>query len=315
MVEGDHRIMNTVNSLMKMAVDTFLNRPEQAYKKGGKVVMSNKQVVNVKVNVGDQKKKAPKPRKARKLKPLGDTIMLRAGNVPAPKRPGLHVRFLSPGSAFGGGLPGPLNSASYASAPPVAQPLGRLDFISSGGDGLHSRGRDKRNDFQPPANPSGIRADVSPSMRAVSSSGAVETPDAGLALSRSLRNSYDALSPEYQRIYDNMEFQGEVPRIGGANLQPSSRIAKNQPSSGWAEMSRYKAQEYVPPPASLAEASSSKSAMASVSQPGRERMTSPQRRSQAERENYPEEQLYGPPKGKRQPPVDSQSLRRGGSVF
>jgi hypothetical protein len=279
--------------------------------------MSQKQTVNVKVNVGDlPKKKAPKPRKARQPKPTGDTVLLMKGEAPSRKKPGLHVRFLSPGSVFGGGLPAPLNSASYGSAPPVAQPLGRMDFIGSG-EGIHNRGRDRRDDIPINVNPSGIRADVSPSIRAVSSSGAVASPDTGLAIARSLQQSYDALSPEYQRIYDKMQFQGEVPRIGGANLQPSSRIAENQPSSGWAEMSRYKPQEYVPPPASLAGVSSKSASVASISQPGRERplVTTLSRRPQAERERYDEEALYGPPKQKRQPPLNPVSLRRGGSVF
>jgi hypothetical protein len=305
-------------------------------KKGGKVVMSNKQIVNVKVNVGDlQKKKAPKPRKARKAKPVGDTILLREGNVPARKRPGLHVRFQSPGSAFGGGLPAPLNSASYASAPPVAQPLGRMDFVGSG-EGIHNRGRDRRDDIPINVNPSGIRADVSPSMRAVSNSGAVASPDTGLELSR-LRDSYHALSPEYQRIYDKMQFQGEVPRLNDPNLQPSMRASASRPTAGQLassssssyregdggseELLRYKSDEYVPPPMSLAGASavpSSASAMRSISQPGRERpftTTLSVRRPQVERENYPTQALYGPPKGKREAPVDYQQLRRGGSVF
>lgn len=291
-------------------------------KKGGKVEMSNKQIVNVKVNVGDlQKKKDSKPRKARKPKPVpvGDTVLLRSGKPPVSKKPGLHVRFLSQGSAFGGGLPSALNSASYASAPPVAMPLGRMDFIGSG-EGIHNRGRDRRDDIPINVNPSGIRADVSPSVRAVSSGGAVVSPDTGLELSRSLRDSYDALSPEYQKIYNNLSFQGEVPRIGGANLQPSVRASASSSSSS-EELLRYKPQQYVPPPASLAGESavpSSASAMASISQPGRERpliTTLSVRRSQAEREKYPMEQLYGPPKQKREPPVDPQSLRRGGSVF
>ena len=294
-------------------------------KKGGKVEMSNKQIVNVKVNVGDVlKKKAPKPRKARKPKPTGDTVLLREGNVPARKRPGLHVRFLSPGSAFGGGLPAPLNSASYASAPPVAQPLGRMDFIGSG-EGIHNRGRDRRDDIPINVNPSSIRADVKPSMRAVSSSSAVASPDTGLELSR-LRSSYDGLSPEYQRIYNNLAFQGEVPRLNEPNLQPSMRASASSSSSS-EELLRYKPTEYIPPPMSLAGASSasampsSASAMnssASRNQPGRERpftTTLSVRRPQAERENYPPEHLYGQPKSKREAPAEYYQLRRGGSVF
>ena len=277
--------------------------------------MSNKQIVNVKVNVGDVlKKKASKPRKARKQKPAGDTVVLREGNVPARKRPGLHVRFLSPGSAFGGGLPVPLNSASYASAPPVAQPLGRMDFINSGGSADYyyfNRGRDRRDDIPIEANPSNIRADVSPSVRAVPNSNAVESPDMGLALSRAFNIGVENLALEKA---SSSSFEGEQPRIGGANLRPSVRAEPSQPASGSAELLRYKPQqEYVPPPASLAEVSSSS---ASANQPGRDRMTSPiRRRPKEETQYYSEESLYGPPKQKREAPVNPQSLRRGGSVF
>ena len=190
MVEGDHRIMNTVNSLMKTAVDTFLNRPEQAYKKGGKVKKAKAKRAtmsqNVKVNVK-----------------IGDSVLLRKGNAPKRSNPGVAKRFLSPGSAFGGGLPGPLSSGSYASAPQVAQPLGRLDFISSGGDGLHSRGRDKRNDFQPPANPSGIHADVSPSIRYQPSS------------------NPNAIKHAPTPIESSLPFEGKQPRLNLPDMSPS----------------------------------------------------------------------------------------------
>ena len=190
MVEGDHRIMNTVNSLMKTAVDTFLNRPEQAYKKGGKVKKAKAKRAtmsqNVKVNVK-----------------IGDSVLLRKGNAPKRSNPGVAKRFLSPGNAFGGGLPGPLSSGSYASAPQVAQPLGRLDFISSGGDGLHSRGRDKRNDFQPPANPSGIHADVSPSIRIQPSS------------------NPNAIQHAPTPIESSLPFEGKMPRLNLPDMSPS----------------------------------------------------------------------------------------------
>jgi len=292
---------------MGMMIDEMV-----ALKKGGKAKK-------------DKKPRMPKnPSTSQKVNvnvKIGDTILLRKGNAPRRSNPGVAKRFLSQGSAFGGGLPRPLQSVAYGSAPPVAQPLGRMDFLGSG-EGLHNRGRDRRDDIPINVNPAGIRADITPSMRAVSSSSAVATPDTGLSIARSLQKNYDALSPEYQRIYDKMQFQGEVPRLNDPNLQPSSRIAENQPSSGWAEMSRYKPQEYVPPPASLAGVSSKSASVASISQPGRERpgrerplITTLSRRPQAERERYDEEALYGPPKQKRQPPVNPQSLRRGGSVF
>jgi hypothetical protein len=275
-------------------------------KKGGKVkgkksktlAMSQKVSQNVKVNVK-----------------IGDSVLLRKGNAPRRSNPGVAKRFSSQGSAFGGGLPAPLQGMSYASAPQVTMPLSRMDFIGAS-DSHYNLNRNKRDDIQVPVNPSGIRADITPSMRAVQNTNAVATPDTGLATARALQKSYDALDSGSRRIYDMMQFEGEVPRIGGANLQPSSRVTASEPSSGWAEMSRYKPQEYVPPPASLAGASASSSS-ASRNQPGRDRpfVTTLSRKPQAERENYTPQQLYGPPQRKREPPVDPQSLRRGGSVF
>ena len=273
-------------------------------KKGGKAKkpksekMSQKVSQNVKVNVK-----------------IGDSVLLRKGNAPRRSNPGVAKRFSSQGSAFGGGLPAPLQGMSYASAPPVVMPLSRMDFIGAS-DSYYNLNRNKRDDIQVPVNPSGIRADVTPSMRAVQNTNAVATPDTGLATARALQKSYDALDSGSQRIYDMMQFEGEVPRIGGANLQPSSRATPNQPSSGWAEMSRYKPQEYVPPPASLAGASASSSS-ASQNQPGRNRpfVTTLSRKPASETQYHSQELLYGPPKQKRDPPEDYQQLRRGGSVF
>jgi hypothetical protein len=288
--------------------------PTNEYKKGGKVKKGKKDSgVSHSVLCDRCSRRA-----------LNATVLLRKGNAPRRRsNPGVAKRLLSQGSAFGGGLPGPLNASSYGSAPQVAQPLGRMDFINSGESSYYyNRRRDHRDDFQPQANPSGIRADVSPSMRAVSNSGAVASPDTGLELSR-LRDSYNALSPEYQRIYDKMQFQGEVPRLNDPNLQPSMRASASSSSSS-EELLRYKPTEYIPPPASLAGASavpSSASAMnssASRNQPGRERpftTTLSVRRPQAERENYSSESLYGPPKSKREAPAEYYHLRRGGSVF
>lgn len=196
-----------------------------ALKKGGKVkkakAKAKQATMSQKVNVNVK---------------IGDSVLLRKGNAPRRSNPGVAKRFLSPGSAFGGGLPGVLSSGSYASAPQVAQPLGRLDFIGSGGDGLHNRGRDRRDDIPINVNPSGIRADVSQSIRAVSSSSAVETPDAGLSASRS-----SAGVRAMREAFANMpltNFQGEVSRVGGANLAPSSRAVASDPSTGYTNMNK-----------------------------------------------------------------------------
>jgi hypothetical protein len=189
-------------------------------KKGGKVKKAKKAKApamsqSVKVNVK-----------------IGDSVLLRKGNAPRRSNPGVAKRFLTQGSAFGGGLPAPLSSLTYASAPQVATPLSRMDFIGAS-DALFNLNRNKRDDIQVPANPSGIRADVTPSMRAVSSSSAVETPDTGLSIARALQKGYDALSASSQKIYDKFAFQGEVPRIGGANLTPSGRAVASQPTTGF----------------------------------------------------------------------------------
>ena len=200
-------------------------------------MMSNEMIA---LKKGGKAKKDKKPRKPKNVDSsqkvnvnvkIGDTVLLRKGDAPRRSNPGVAKRFLSPGSAFGGGLPRPLQSMAYGSAPPVSQPLGRMDFIGSG-EGIHNRGRDRRDDIPINVNPSGIRADVSPSIR-VAQGKAVASPDTGLELSRSLRDSYEALSPEYQRIYDKMQFQGEVPRIGGANVAPSGRAVLSQPTTGF----------------------------------------------------------------------------------
>jgi hypothetical protein len=244
---------------------------------------------------------------------IGDSVLLRKGNAPRRSNPGVAKRFSSQGSAFGGGLPAPLKSVSFASAPQVVMPLSRMDFIGAS-DSHYNLNRNRRDDIPIEVNPSGIRADITPSIRAVQNTNAVATPDTGLATARALQKSYDALDSGSRRIYDMMQFEGEVPRIGGANLQPSSRATPSQPASGWEEMSRYKPQQYIPPPMSLAGASSSS---ASISQPGRDRpfVTTLSRKPASETQYHSSELLYGPPKQKRQPPENPQSLRRGGSVF
>lgn len=185
---------------MNKVMDVFLNdklpswvhKDQRAYKKGGKVKKAKKAKAsamsqNVKVNVK-----------------VGDSVLLRRGNAPRRSNPGVAKRFLSPGSAFGGGLPGPLSSGSYASAPQVAQPLGRLDFIGSGGDGYHNRGRDSRNDLiQAQPNPNGIRPDNSPSLRYQPSS----NPNV----------IQHAPSP----VESSLPFEGKQPRLNLPDMSPS----------------------------------------------------------------------------------------------
>jgi hypothetical protein len=215
--------------IMNKVIDTFLNgklpswvhKDERAYKKGGKVKK-------------DKKPRKPKtPSISQKVNvnvKIGDSVLLRKGNVPRRGNPGVAKRFLSHGSAFGGGLPGPLNSSSYGSAPQVAMPLGRMDFISSS-DAYFNRNRDKRDDIPIEVNPSGIHADVSPSVRAVQNTKAVETPDSVLSSSRS-----SAGVKAMREAFANMPtaiFQGEIPRLGGAELAPSARAMASQPSTGF----------------------------------------------------------------------------------
>ena len=188
------------------------------YKKGGKVkkakkAKSDRISQNVKVNVK-----------------IGDSVMLRKGNVPVAKNnPGEAKRLFSQGSVFGGGLPRPLQSMTYMSAPPVAAPLSRMDFIGSA-DAYYSRNRNKHDDIPIEVNPAGIKADITPSKRMVQNNKAVETPDAGLALARALQKTQDLLNAP---LSSSTPFQGDVPRIGGANLTPSGRALPSQPSTGF----------------------------------------------------------------------------------
>lgn len=190
---------------------------------------------------GGKMKKDKKPRKPKAPSTsqnvnvnvkIGDSVLLRKGNAPRRSNPGVAKRFLTQGSAFGGGLPGPLQSISYASAPQVATPLSRMDFVGAS-DALFNLNRNKRDDIPIEVNPSGIRADITPSKRAVENTNAVESADTGLELSRSLKKGYEALSASSQKMYDKFAFQGDVPRIGGANLTPSGRALASQPTTGF----------------------------------------------------------------------------------
>jgi len=192
------------------------------YKKGGKVkkakkAKSDRISQNVKVNVK-----------------IGDSVMLRKGNVPVAKNnPGEAKRLFSQGSVFGGGLPRPLQSMTYMSAPPVAAPLSRMDFIGSA-DAYYNRNRNKHDDIPIEVNPAGIKADITPSKRMVQNNKAVETPDAGLALARRDMD-FLARAKESAELYRKQltSFQGERPRIDDLNLQPSSRAIDSQPTTGF----------------------------------------------------------------------------------
>jgi hypothetical protein len=175
---------------MVFLLPAWANRPKE-YKKGGKVKKDKKpkkapaMSQNVKVNVK-----------------VGDSVLLHKGKAPRRSNPGVAKRFLSPGSAFGGGLPGPLSSLSYASAPPVAMPLGRMDFINSG-DGVLNRGRDRRDDIPINVNPYGIRADVNPSIRYQPSS------------------NPNVIQHASAPIESSLPFQGRQPRLNMADTSPS----------------------------------------------------------------------------------------------
>ena len=290
----------------------------KAKRKGGtkKASQSMKQSVKVNVNVGD-------------------SVLLHKGKAPIGKLIGDAKRLMSPGHLYGGGLPAPLSSSAYMSAPAVATPLSRVEFIGSS-DAFYNRNRNKSDDVPIQVNPSEIKPDIKPSKRLIENKNTVETPDSGLDISRSIQKAQDAIGYSRKLLES---FQGEQPRVGGANLKPSERAVASQPSTGfvntqgsligvssgkeeaqsaWAELSAFKPTyyQYQPPPASLIESSK-----ASVSQPGRElkspSLISPsrQRRPIEETQRHPEELLYGKPKQKREPPAEPQSLRRGGSVF
>jgi hypothetical protein len=104
-----------------------------------------------------------------------------------------------------------------------------MDFVGAS-DALFNLNRNKRDDIPIEVNPSGIRADVSPSIRAVKGK-SVESPDSGLSASRS-----SAGVQAMREAFANMPqaiFQGEVPRVGGADLSPSGRAMPSQPTGGF----------------------------------------------------------------------------------
>jgi hypothetical protein len=286
----------------------------KAKRKGGKKKASQSMKQSVKVNVN-----------------VGDSVLLHKGKAPLAKLVGVAKRLVSPGNLYGGGLPAPLRSSAYMSAPSVAMPLSRVEFIGSS-DAFYNRNRNKSDDIPIEVNPSEIKPDIIPSKRLIENKKVVETPDTGLAIAR-MREMLNKAQADVEQAL-NKPFQGEQPRVGGANLHPSERAVASQPTTGfmntkasligsssgkeeaqsaWAEMSAFKPahQSYEPAPSSLFESSKP-----SVSQPGREIVSPSRRRRPAEETQYhTPELLYGKPKQKREPPENPQSLRRGGSVF
>lgn len=191
--------------------------------------------------------KAKKPKRAKKGSQnmtqnvkvnvkVGDSVLLRKGNAPQPKEVGIAKRLMTPGSVFGGGLPIPLMRSSYMNAPAVAQPLSRLDFISSS-DALYNRNRNKYDDIHVPVNPSEIKPDITPSKRLLPDKKAVETPDTGLAFSRAIELANTALASTGKALASSKQFlssfQGETPRVNDLNLEPSKRAVASQPTPGF----------------------------------------------------------------------------------
>ena len=292
----------------------WANAPKE-YKKGGKVKKAKKPKtagVSQKVNVNVK---------------IGDTVLLRKGNAPRRGNPGVATRLLTQGSAFGGGLPRPLQSITYASAPQVAMPLSRMDFIGAS-DALFNLNRDRRNDIQVEVNPSGIRADASPSKRAIQNTKPISSPDSGLAASRNAVERFDRLMTPFRAA--QAKFQGDTPRINDLNLNPSVRAAPAQPSTGFLSTKA----------SMIGSSSSSASASASASNEELDEMygTSGGRRlgrdqgevlnrgppifstpaiaSRLSSQYHPESLLYGQPKNRRAGPENYQQLSsRGGSAF
>lgn len=179
---------------MVFLLPEWANTPKE-YKKGGKV------------------KKARKPKKAKKSK-AGDTVILRKGNVPHDGGVGIAQRMMTPGNVFGGGLPAPLQTVSYASAPAVARPISRMEFVGSS-DAYYNRNRNKTDDVQIDVNPADIKPDVKPSIRFQNSS------------------NPNAFPPVQYTMYNQSNWYGEVPRLNEIQTRPSVRAMASQPSTGW----------------------------------------------------------------------------------
>lgn len=159
---------------------------------------------------GGKKKKAKRGKKAK----AGDMVMLQSGKVPITPAGGVMGagRLQSPGLLFGGAMPGPLQSTTYATAPQVAKPFSRIEFIGSS-DEFYNRGRNKSDDVVVPVNPSGIAPDNTPSRRLIPSN----NPNAPVLITY----NYNASLP----------FEGEVPRLNNS-FRESVRAMPSQPTTG-----------------------------------------------------------------------------------
>ena len=166
-------------------------------------------------------KRAKKPKKPRAKKAVkGDSVMLLPGNVPkfgggsGVMSGGSVHRLASPGNLYGGGLPGPLQPSSYGSVPSVSNPLSRVEFIGSS-DAYYNRNRVKSDDIPIDVNPSGIRAEVRPSIRLQPSSNPNAMP-----------------SVQYTQ-YNQHVWYGENPRVNDLNMKPSVRAMSSKPTTGY----------------------------------------------------------------------------------
>ena len=196
------------------------------------------------VNFADTMKKGGKAKKKSKKQPtisqkqsvnvnvkIGDSVLLRKGNVPKrTSNPGVAKRLISQGRIFGGNVPAPLSGIMYASAPQVATPLSVMNTRGNA-DALYSLNRNKRDDISVDVNPSGIKADITPSVRAVENT---LTPDPNMDRARALQKMYDGMDAWRKRLESGSGmFQPEIPRINTIDTTPSSRITPSEPSSGF----------------------------------------------------------------------------------
>lgn len=204
-------------------------KEENAMKKGGKAKVKDesiKQIVNVNVNsdmIKPRRKQAKRSKKKEK-KIAGDMVVLHKGMPPgmsrvAPMPPSSIMgatRLQSPGLAFGS-MPGPLQASSYGSAPQVAKPFSRVEFIGSS-DALYNRNRIKSDDIMIQVNPSDIIPDITPSKRLIPSSNP-NTP-------------YDYKANELHDFMSDQVMVGRTPILARADITPSQRALPSQPSAG-----------------------------------------------------------------------------------
>jgi hypothetical protein len=151
----------------------------------------------------------------KKGKKAGDAVLLHKGKAPRKDAGvGIAQRLMTPGSLFGGGLPGPLQTVSYASAPAVARPISRMEFVGSS-DAYYNRNRNKTDDVQIDVNPADIKPDLKPSIRFQPSS------------------NPNAFPPVPYIQYNQANWYGEVPRLNKIEVEPSSRAVASQPTTGF----------------------------------------------------------------------------------